>query len=211
MKPETTAETTSDSPLLNVPGEVRNMIYEEVVGFDEHIVLRRDETCIREPALLATCRQIRSEALSTFWCSNVFQAFGSAPIQTIITQFAAKKMRSNTALHINPVGFSSSTDSYSASVCNALTNRVRQESIIGTKEGHECARRIFKEQNGGWKYFWENMFARCGVTEDVRDSVLLPFEITESGHTKTDWTNINGFKDYDVMLEGDKYVIRHKT
>ena len=61
--------------LLSIPHELRNRIYNEVLVSDNAIVIsKRARTPYYQPALLRTCRQIRSEAISLFYSLNQFPA-----------------------------------------------------------------------------------------------------------------------------------------
>jgi hypothetical protein len=60
---------------LKLPAELRNKINHLALVHKE--VLYMDDT--KPSALLRTCRQIRSEALSIFYSNNAFRAFGDEP------------------------------------------------------------------------------------------------------------------------------------
>ena len=49
------------SPFATLPGELRNKIWQKIVIAPGHINVSK-KTGTEEPSLLATCRQIRSEA-----------------------------------------------------------------------------------------------------------------------------------------------------
>ncbi|KAK3636520.1 hypothetical protein LTR56_014146 [Elasticomyces elasticus] len=67
-------------PFLRLPAELRNTIYELVLPRDKHYTPRRTASShecrnlepVDNPALLATCRQIRDEALPMFYDTNSF-------------------------------------------------------------------------------------------------------------------------------------------
>ncbi|EME78498.1 uncharacterized protein MYCFIDRAFT_199694 [Pseudocercospora fijiensis CIRAD86] len=65
--------------LLTLPGEIRNRIYEYVLGDYtsialDHISLAREQTAkhIQFPSILETCQQIRKEAISIWLSSTTF-------------------------------------------------------------------------------------------------------------------------------------------
>ena len=62
----------SKTPLLDLPAEVRNQIFIEVLIREQPIVLRVWLPMITEPPLLATSRRIRDEAMPIFYGGNVF-------------------------------------------------------------------------------------------------------------------------------------------
>jgi hypothetical protein len=88
------AETVSDSPLLKLPAELRNRIYELVIESKPRIAsLRTRKSCglamnhtmrftaeygMSEPALLATCRTIRREAMAEFRAHHSYKLVVSA-------------------------------------------------------------------------------------------------------------------------------------
>lgn len=63
LSPET------QSPLLSLPAELRNRIYAEALRG----VGRLNLSYFHRPSLLATCRQIASEALHIYLCENCFE------------------------------------------------------------------------------------------------------------------------------------------
>ncbi|KAK3109935.1 hypothetical protein LTR53_016292 [Teratosphaeriaceae sp. CCFEE 6253] len=68
------------SKLLQLPPELRNRIYVACLVSSEVIdVAHIAET--NEPALLATCKQIRSEALAVFYGGNIFTAAEPSPMR----------------------------------------------------------------------------------------------------------------------------------
>jgi hypothetical protein len=62
--------TRSDSPLLNLPGELRNRIYRFAIVNPLSIELDVGRWQNHQPALLRTCKQIRIEALGLFYIEN---------------------------------------------------------------------------------------------------------------------------------------------
>ena len=63
----------SHSRLLSLPPELRNHIYRYVLVQEHPVNVRYTiRTILREPTLLATNRQIRSEALCLFYAENTF-------------------------------------------------------------------------------------------------------------------------------------------
>lgn len=81
------------TPFLDLPPELRNEVYRQVlvVDYEEeslldngHIVIGVHRPCVPEPALLAVNRQIRSETLSIFYGENVFRIAGSTMIMRFL-------------------------------------------------------------------------------------------------------------------------------
>ncbi|KAK5121490.1 hypothetical protein LTR85_005323 [Meristemomyces frigidus] len=72
--PEATRSTSSGSRLLDLPAELRNLIYAFAVVQDEPIPIPTEAPYIQEPALLATNRQVRAECLPIYYGSNTFAA-----------------------------------------------------------------------------------------------------------------------------------------
>jgi hypothetical protein len=72
--------SAASCPLLNLPLELRNRIYENLLGDDgddEPVVIRDwwtpvilddDVPCWSSPAILQTCRRMRDEALPMYAC-----------------------------------------------------------------------------------------------------------------------------------------------
>lgn len=67
-----------NSPLMRLPPELRNRIYDLVVIESQPITIsirkRRFGTPMRPPALLHNCRQLRAEASPVYYSSNIFIA-----------------------------------------------------------------------------------------------------------------------------------------
>lgn len=74
--------------LLNLPGELRNHIYEMVVVEPDRVEITSEGP--GEPPLLRTCRQIRREAGSLYYRSNIFafclEAYNGADFVPFIRQ-----------------------------------------------------------------------------------------------------------------------------
>lgn len=72
-------DNNADSPLLELPGELRNRIYEAV--FEDHIVRvavidgrqKRSKPQIVDHPLLLVCRQVRAEARGLFFSLSTFR------------------------------------------------------------------------------------------------------------------------------------------
>lgn len=60
------------SPLLNLPAELRNAIYEYVLPKEEHAFWMADCYKRKVPGILLANKQIRSEALPIFYQSNIW-------------------------------------------------------------------------------------------------------------------------------------------
>lgn len=62
-----------DSPLANLPPELRNLIYEFTLISNTCIVLSENGVRLwRPPTLLFSCSQIREEASSIYYSRNYF-------------------------------------------------------------------------------------------------------------------------------------------
>ena len=66
-----TSSSAPDSRLLNLPGELRNRIYRAT--FDEGADVTLSSNVFPEPAVLAVCKEIRSEASPIFYSERVFK------------------------------------------------------------------------------------------------------------------------------------------
>lgn len=65
-----------DSPLLKLPAELRNRIYEEALTSNTSVCLRPRPDCTpcwSPPALLMTCQTVRNEASPIYYAKNVFK------------------------------------------------------------------------------------------------------------------------------------------
>ncbi|KAK5124260.1 hypothetical protein LTR85_001963 [Meristemomyces frigidus] len=60
------------SPLLALPPELRNHIYEDTIADGENVIIAEDGTMQSQPSLLLTCRQIRAESLPLYY-DNTFR------------------------------------------------------------------------------------------------------------------------------------------
>lgn len=58
------------SPLLDLPGELRNRIYRAAL-LEDHIDV--ENACFAEPGLLRTCKMIRHETGPIFYAENMFE------------------------------------------------------------------------------------------------------------------------------------------
>lgn len=65
-----TRSATMASRLLQLPPELRNIIYRRAVVTSNKIRIKSD--CIREPPLLLVCKQIRQEACDLYYYENEF-------------------------------------------------------------------------------------------------------------------------------------------
>lgn len=86
-------EDKTTFPILELPAELRNRIYEYTLTEPEPIELpqrnpanakgvsakeRKEDRkvpCLKEPPLLSTCRQIRRESLGIYFSCNIFEGF----------------------------------------------------------------------------------------------------------------------------------------
>lgn len=73
------------SRLLNLPGELRNLIYEYATYTDVKCQITKANG-IPEPALLMTCKRIRKEAMCIYYASN------TAVLESIAFDAAAERL-----------------------------------------------------------------------------------------------------------------------
>ena len=66
---------------LDLPAELRNRIYQDVLVEDEDVEIQRFAPHVIKPALLRTQKQIREEALPVFWAANTFAVRFVVPYQ----------------------------------------------------------------------------------------------------------------------------------
>ncbi|KAK3109936.1 hypothetical protein LTR53_016293 [Teratosphaeriaceae sp. CCFEE 6253] len=86
-------EASDSSRLLGLPPGLRNMIYEACLVSPNGIDVAEPSQA-REPALLAVCRQIRSEALGIFYSKNVFtsaESWSTSPATIGLTRIGRAK------------------------------------------------------------------------------------------------------------------------
>ena len=84
--------TDQQSSLLGLPPEIRNNIFALVVVRSRPLGPLWNGAMIKEPALVATCRQIRSEALSLFYGDNTLQYVTSHHAFTAFERAPADKL-----------------------------------------------------------------------------------------------------------------------
>lgn len=65
------AELQAEPHLQSIPPELRNRVYDYALVSDGPINVAKPKNCA-QPPLLATCRQIRSEAISVYYSTNSF-------------------------------------------------------------------------------------------------------------------------------------------
>ena len=70
-QPNNITNSTPSSPLMKLPAELRNTIYEYALRTDDGTIEISEQTGIPEPALLLTNKSIRAEALSIFYSQNI--------------------------------------------------------------------------------------------------------------------------------------------
>jgi hypothetical protein len=72
----------SHSPLMKLPPELRNRVYEYALRFDNRICEVNENVSIPESALLLTCKEIRREAIGILYSVNevhvVLESFSPA-------------------------------------------------------------------------------------------------------------------------------------
>ena len=97
--PSTTFEVNNEdlpvaprTSLLDLPAEIRNRIYHNVLIVDEPIVLKLIHPFIVEPALLHTAKQVRNEALAVFYGANVFASPERKTTVLFLEQFGVERL-----------------------------------------------------------------------------------------------------------------------
>jgi hypothetical protein len=92
--------SSGKTSFLSLPAELRNEIY--AVALDERgpIRIRTTLPYLLEPALLATNRQVRSEAVGIWYGENVFEIDGSSPAVRFLRAATDEKLRALRSLHI---------------------------------------------------------------------------------------------------------------
>jgi hypothetical protein len=78
LQPAATPDADTYCALLELPAEMRNKIYRYAL-INENCTTLTDSNC-NQPALLRTCRQIRTEASILFYSQNKFQLDVSQPL-----------------------------------------------------------------------------------------------------------------------------------
>ncbi|KAK4610364.1 hypothetical protein CLAFUW4_13772 [Fulvia fulva] len=84
------------SRLLQLPGELRNRIYQyAITGLTESEPIDVTIRGIPEPELLRTCKRIRSEAISIYYCENHFRCIASSFDSAVHFGFAQEMISIN--------------------------------------------------------------------------------------------------------------------
>ena len=69
-EPNNATDSTTSSPFMKLPPELRDIIYEYALRLDDGIIQISSTTGIPEPPLLLTCKTIRREAISILYTLN---------------------------------------------------------------------------------------------------------------------------------------------
>jgi hypothetical protein len=81
---------TSSSPLLELPGELRNRIYRLCLVSEDAEPIAVISTSFPEPPLLSTCKEIREEASAIFYGESQFRAwlwsYDSSPLMVMFAK-----------------------------------------------------------------------------------------------------------------------------
>ena len=78
------------SPLLELPGELRNRIYGYVLVDD---IIKLDSTGHTEPELLHTCKQVRKEAIRIYYAENRFEILVPDYDSSLLLQWSRKAVQ----------------------------------------------------------------------------------------------------------------------
>ena len=90
------AQTT----FLSLPPEIRNEIYSLALVEDRPLRVRTVHPYLLEPGLLATNKQVRSEALGIWYGENLFEIDGSSPAVKFLRATSDDKLRTLQCLRI---------------------------------------------------------------------------------------------------------------
>lgn len=89
QKSNSEAKTT----FLSLPAEIRNEIYSLAIVEPVTLNIRSVHPYLLEPGLLATNRQVRSEALGIWYSGNAFEIDGSSPAVKFLRATSDDKLR----------------------------------------------------------------------------------------------------------------------
>ncbi|KAK3722639.1 hypothetical protein LTR37_002209 [Vermiconidia calcicola] len=80
----------ASSPLLELPGELRNRFYGYVLVDD---IIKLDSTRHTEPELLHTCKQVRKEAIRIYYAENRFEILVPDYDSSLLLQWSQKAVQ----------------------------------------------------------------------------------------------------------------------
>jgi hypothetical protein len=86
-------------PFLDLPAELRNHIYFDVLVSDKAIDLPESAPLITEPPLLVAGKQTRTEALAAYYGANVFQGPNHTVARRFVKQIHSYRASSIRCLH----------------------------------------------------------------------------------------------------------------
>lgn len=86
---------------MNLPAELRNEIYSLALVQDTRIMVSTSLPYLKEPALLAVNRQMRSETLPVWYSENVFQINGSSPSVKFLRSLGSERLQLLKTLRIS--------------------------------------------------------------------------------------------------------------
>ena len=85
---------------LEIPTEIRNHIYRDVLVERTSIKLRDGPPFIQEPNLLVTCKQVRTEAVAIFYGANCWESVGANALKLFMQKFRHEKLLMLRSLYI---------------------------------------------------------------------------------------------------------------
>lgn len=98
-----TRKTSADSSttITDLPPEIRNDIWTMLLVQPKAIAVSPTRPFVKEPALLAVNRQIRSETMSIWYAENSFLIDGSSPAVKFLRSRDDQQLRSLRSVHIS--------------------------------------------------------------------------------------------------------------
>ena len=154
-----------------------------------------------EPPFLATCKQVRREALAIYYGENSFQSPNHNTTIRFLAQVPATYAPLICSLRALPEWQVWRAQDYVNDPTSDLAPTVRG-SWVASYFGQFC--RLFRLSY--------DEYVAIGRTKGVRnDAVLLPAPTTdEAGNRKTEWVSIDGLDNYREVIDGGQVFIRRK-
>ncbi|KAK4494819.1 hypothetical protein PRZ48_014175 [Zasmidium cellare] len=173
------AEDT-DSPLLNLPPELRNNIYELV--FTNTTINFNTTATRRPPSLLLSCKQIYTEAVTVYYAEATFVS--NEPQKAIIAHIQTLPPKSRKALRNVVLGVS---DANQETPCPGCAGTRRTQPIACLGEAVELTNLAVESQTRLFQF--QHRLKAHGLTQlssRARAGILLSYR-PEIIHTRTPW------------------------
>lgn len=151
-----------DSPLLRLPAEIKNRVFELVIPTNTTVILRAQaaddadrKRYIFRPlplALLLTCRELRAEFTTMYYATNTFLIFDTmfqpqSLARDVATRLGkASQIRRVKVMHRRPAHHGNLLGRRRALRCRVLRPRVRKSR--GQRRRDRTARRLGLEREG---------------------------------------------------------------